>query len=398
MARRIIPIILLLAAAGAGFYYWQESSRYETTDDAQIDGRVAPISARISGNITAVLVEDHQLVKAGQPLVELDPHDYEVAVAKARADLLDAQANLRAAKVDVPITSTNTASTLRSARSGKEDATAARLSSERQLAAAKARLESARARVAEAEANATKADQDLKRYKALVEKDEISRQQYDSAVATAAAAQATLLAQKAAVAEAEQNVTVSQSLIEQTQARLVQADASIQAAMTAPQQVESKQARVMSAEAQVQARQAALDQAELNLKYTKILAPISGIVGKKTAEVGQNVSPGQELMAVVPADDIWITANFKETQLRNMKPGQRVSFTVDALAGEYKGTVERIAGASGAKFSVMPPENATGNYVKVVQRIPVRIRIEPGQDNDHRMRVGMSVLPKVYNQ
>ncbi len=230
----------------------------------------------------------------------------------------------------------------------------------------------------------------------MVAKDEISQQQYDTSVSTAEAAKATLDARTAAVSEAEQNIRVAQSAVEAASAKIIQADASVQAAMTAPQQVAVSQTRAKSAQAQVAQRRALLDQAKLNLSYCTIVAPVSGIVGKKTVEVGQNISPGQQLMAVVPLDDIWVTANFKETQLRRMKPGQVVKFSVDAYSREYTGKVEGVGGASGSRFSLLPPENATGNYVKVVQRIPVRINLEPGQNDDHRLRPGMSVDPKVY--
>jgi len=250
--------------------------------------------------------------------------------------------------------------------------------------------------VVEAEANYQKAKDDVARYKQLVDKDEISRQVYDTAVSAAAAAKATVDARKAAVAEAEQNMNVATASVEQANQRIAQAEANVQTALTAPQQVAVTEARVKSALAAVAERRALLDQARLNLSYTTIVAPVTGIVGKKTVEVGQNISPGQQLMAVVPLDDIWVTANFKETQLRRMKPGQTVRFGVDAYSHEYTGKLTGVAGASGSRFSLLPPENATGNYVKVVQRIPGRIDIDPGQNEDHRLRPGMSVDPRVY--
>jgi membrane fusion protein (multidrug efflux system) len=234
------------------------------------------------------------------------------------------------------------------------------------------------------------------RYKLLVDKEEISRQQYDTAVSVADAAKATIDARTAAIAESEQNVRAAQSAVEEASARILQADASVEQASTAPQQIAVTETRAKSAQAQVAQRKALLDQAKLNLSYCTIVAPVTGIVGKKTVEVGQNISPGQQLMAVVPLDDIWVTANFKETQLRRMKPGQVVKFSVDAYSREYTGKLEGVGGASGSRFSLLPPENATGNYVKVVQRIPVRIDIDPGQNDDHRLRPGMSVDPNVY--
>jgi membrane fusion protein, multidrug efflux system len=398
--KKTIRIVLLLVIIGgvafAGVRIWNYLNTYESTDDAQIDGHINAISARISGNVTAVLAEDEQFVKAGDVLVRIDPRDYEVAVEKAEADLRDAEAALEASRIDIPITSTNTASQLKTAHSGRDDATAFVLGTQRQLSAARDRLEAAHAEVREAQANVKKTSDDVARYKLLVDKNEIPRQQYDTAVAEAAAAQATLDARNAAVSESEQNIVVAQSAVDQAQQRITQANASIDSANTAPQLVAVSESRAKSAQAQVAQKKALLDQAQLNLSYCTIVAPVTGIVGKKTVELGQNISPGQQLMAVVPLDDIWVTANFKETQLSRMAPSQRVRFSVDANDKEYTGKVVAVGGASGSRFSLLPPENATGNYVKVVQRIPVRINIDPGQNDDHRLRPGMSVDPKVF--
>jgi membrane fusion protein (multidrug efflux system) len=389
-----VAVIALLAAGGV--YLWRYLNTYESTDDAQIDGHINAVSGRITGHVIEVLAEDEQIVKAGDVLVRIDPRDYEVAVAKAEADLRDAQATLESSRIDIPITSTNTASQLKTATSSRADATAFVLGAQRALSAARARLESAQAEGREAQANVKKTSDDVARYKLLVDKNEIPRQQYDTAVAAAAAAQATLDARNAAVQEAEQNIVVAQSAVDQATQRITQADASIDSANTAPQQVAVSEARAKAAQAQVAQKKALLDQAKLNLDYCTIVSPVSGIVGKKTVELGQNISPGQQLMAVVPLDDIWVTANFKETQLNRMNPGQRVRFSVDASGKEYNGKIVNVGGASGSRFSLLPPENATGNYVKVVQRIPVRINLDPGQNDDHRLRPGMSVDPKVY--
>jgi membrane fusion protein, multidrug efflux system len=396
LARPILLSLVVLGLLAGGYFEWRHLSTYESTDDAQIDGHLNAISARISGNVIEVRAEDEMLVQAGDVLVRIDPRDYETAVAKAEADLADAQAAYESSRINVPITSTTTSSQLSSSRSALADAAAGALGATRQLNAAGARLESARAQVLEAEANYKKASDDEARYKQLVDKDEIARQQYDTAVSTAAAARATVEARKAAVAEAEQNISVATSAVEQANQRIAQAEANVQTALTAPQQVAVTETRVKSALAAIAQKRALLDQAKLNLSYTTVAAPVTGIVGKKTVEVGQNIAPGQQLMAVVPLDDIWVTANFKETQLRRMKPGQRVRFSVDAYGREYTGRLEGVAGASGSKFSLLPPENATGNYVKVVQRIPVRIDIDPGQNRDHLLRPGMSVDPRVY--
>jgi membrane fusion protein (multidrug efflux system) len=396
LGRILVLVLIVTIVAVSGFYLWRYFNTYETTDDAQVDGHIDAVSSRISGNVISVLAEDEQYVKAGDVLVRIDPRDYEVALAKAEADLADAEAALETSRIDIPITSINTSSQLKNATSGRGNATAFLRGSERQLNAAQARQESARAQVREAEANLTKARDDERRYKLLVDKDEIPRQQYDTAVSAAQAAQAALDARKAAVGEADQNIVVAQSVVDQARQRITQADASIESAMTAPKQVAASETRAKSAQAQVAQRKALVEQAKLNLSYCTVVAPVTGIVGKKTVEIGENVSPGQQLMAVVPLDDVWVIANFKETQLSRMKHGQRVRLTVDAYDKEYKGKVEEIGGASGSRFSLLPPENATGNYVKVVQRVPVRINLDPGQNDDHRLRPGLSVDPKVY--
>jgi membrane fusion protein (multidrug efflux system) len=395
---RIVIIIVLLVLVSGGYMFWLHLSKFESTDDAEVDGQIYAISSRITGHVIDVKVEDEQEVKTGDVLVVLDPKDYEVAVAKARADLADAVATYQSNRSDVPITSTNTQSTLTTANSARLDASAGVSGSERQLGAARARLATAQANVRVAEANYTNAAQNVERYKQLVTKDEISKQQYDQAVAAQDAARATLDAQKAQVVEATQNISVAEKNVEQAQTRVAQADAQIQAALTGPQQVKVTEAKAQSSSAKVDEQRALLDQAELNLKYTTIVAPIDGIVGKKNVAIGQNVSAGQELMAVVPLENLWITANFKETQLEKMRVGQTVKIKVDAYDREYNGKIQRIAGASGARFSLLPPENATGNYVKVVQRIPVRISLDPGQNGDHLLREGMSVTPTVQLQ
>ncbi len=392
---RIVLAVIFIGAAIFGYSYWKTSQEFETTDDAQVDGSIYTVSPRVSGHVAEVLVGDEQVVKAGDVLVRLDTRDFEVAIAKARADLADAMASLASTRTDVPITSTTTSSTLAVAKSARLDASAAVAGAEQQLGAARARLATAQANVRVAEANFNRASQDVARYKTLVEKDEISKQQYDQAVAAMEAARATLDAQKALVNEAQQNISVAEKAVDQAQARVAQADAQIQAAMTGPQQVKVSEAKAQSAAAKVQQQQAALQQAELNLQYTTITAPVDGVVAKKSVEAGNNVNAGQQLMAIVPLDDIWITANFKETQLKNMRVGQPVKIKVDAYDREYTGKVLRFAGASGAKLSLLPPENATGNFVKVVQRVPVRIVLDPGQNDDHLLRPGMSVIPSV---
>jgi membrane fusion protein, multidrug efflux system len=391
----LLALILLLLAVG-GYFLWKYLESYESTDDAQIDGHIHAISARISGYVSQVLAEDQQIVRAGEPLVVIDPRDYEVAVARAQADVADAEAALKSSRTNVPITSMTTTSTLQSAQSGLADNQAALIAAQRQLDAAGARLKSAEAQVDEAEANYKRAADDAARYKLLVDKNEISRQQYDTAVQTAAANKATLAARIASVGDAQQNVAAAGAAVQQAQAKIKQAEAAVQSALTAPEQVAVSQSLAESSKAKVAQQGATLTQAKLNLSYTTIFAPVDGIIGKKTVEVGQNVSAGQQLMALVQLQDVWVIANFKETQLRRMQPGQRVKFSVDAYTRTYRGRITGIGGATGSRFSLLPPENATGNYVKVVQRVPVRIDLEPGENQDLHLRPGMSVDPKVY--
>lgn len=396
--KRLIPVVVILILGGAGWFLWSASAGYESTDDAQVDGHIHAISPRVSGYVKTVNVEDHQMVNAGDVLAEIDSSDYAVSLANAEAALADAEANLASSRLNVPITTVTTGSQLKFARLGKQDASAGVEAAQRQLEAAKANRESAAARLSEAEANSRKADADERRYKQLAEKDNIPRQQFEQSRETAAAMRAEVDVQRASLKVMEQNVISAQEVVRQAQARLAQTEANIDSAMTGGDQVAAQKARAASAEALVRQRRAQLEQARLNLSYTKLIAPVAGIIGKKTVEKGQNVSPGQQLMAVVPLDDIWVTANFKETQLARMREGQKAEIAVDAYNKKYTGTVERIAAATGSRYSLIPPENATGNYVKVVQRVPVRIRIDPNQDPEHRLRVGLSVTPKVRVQ
>jgi membrane fusion protein (multidrug efflux system) len=379
---RIAIIIALVVLLVVGFFVYRYVTSYESTDDAQVDGHINSISARISGHVVKLNVVDNQSVQAGTVLVEIDPADYQVAYERAKADFDDAQAAAVGAGVNVPITSVSTNSQVSSTKADVDGARAG-------IAAAKQQFEASKAQLAQAEANNVKAQNDLVRYKQLVDKQEISQQQYDQAVAAAAA-------NAAAVEAAHASADAAQSQVTQAQAKLAQAEAGWRNAQTAPRQMQIIRSRAASALAEAQRKKADLDQAQLNLQYTKIVAPVAGVVSDRTVEVGQNVAPGQELMKVIPLDDVWITANFKETQLRDMKVGQQVTVVVDANGRSYKGKVDSFAGASGARFSLLPPENATGNYVKVVQRVPVKIVLDPGENKDHLLRPGMSVVPKVW--
>jgi membrane fusion protein (multidrug efflux system) len=374
----VVAIIILLVA---GFFAYRYFTSYESTDDAQVDGHINSISARVTGHVTKLNVDDNQYVQAGTVLVEIDPADYRVAYERAKADFEDAQAAATAAGVTVPITSVNTTSQVSATQADVNSARAG-------IQAAKQQFEAAKAQLLEAQANNVKAQNDLARYKQLVEKQEISQQQYDQATAASQASAAAVEAARASADAAQQGVT-------QAQGKLVQAQANLSYANTAPKQMQITRARAASAYAEAQRKKADLDQAELNLQYTKIVAPVNGIVSNRTVEVGQNVAPGQELMKVINLDDVWITADFKETQLQHMKTGQRVTIEVDANGKQYEGKVDSFAGASGARFSLLPPENATGNYVKVVQRIPVKIVLNPGS-NKRELLPGESVTPKVW--
>jgi membrane fusion protein (multidrug efflux system) len=393
--RLIIGVVLLLIL-GAGVWAWTTSGR-ENTDDAQVDAHVTQLAARVSGTVIKVEVDDNQLVEAGTLLVQLDPGDYQVAVDKARAELADAEANAVAAQSSVPITSTTTASNVTTARGGVTQAQSGVTASEKEIEAARARLVSAQARLREAEANAAKSARDVERLKGLLAKDEVSQQMFDATSATAEAQKAAVDSGRSQVAEAEAGIRVAESKLAQSRAGEDQARAEMQTAQTGPSQVAATKARAAAAEARAQQMRAALAQAELNLQYTTVKAPVRGVVSKKGINPGQVVQGGQPLLAIVQIDDVWVTANYKETQLRDMHPGQRAVISVDAYGGrEYKGKVDSIAGATGARFSLLPPENATGNFVKVVQRVPVKIVLDPGQDPEHLLRPGMSVTPTVY--
>ncbi|HEY2392863.1 MAG TPA: HlyD family secretion protein [Candidatus Angelobacter sp.] len=367
MAIWVIAAVVILLLVG-GIFVWHYYSVRESTDDAQIDGHINPISPRVTGTVLRVLHDDNEVVQAGTLLVEMDPKDYQVAVDRAHADLANAQANATAANVGVPITETTTSNQLVAANAG--------------VTTAGRDIESAKAKLNDAQAMYAKTSADLKRMEMLIAKDEISHQQYDAAVAANNSAKANVDAATAGIASAE--------------SRAAQAQAQAEAAHTVPEQLKVTKARAGAASAEVQRYVSALAQAELNLQYTKIYAPVTGVLSKRSVEPGQVVQAGQPLFSIVNLDDIWATANFKETQLKGMQVGQKATIKVDAYGKNFNGTVESLGGATGARFSLLPPENATGNYVKVVQRIPVRIRFDPNQDPNHQLRPGMSVEPTVF--
>ena len=395
---RIIAGAVILIVLGIAVWVWLTAGR-QSTDDAQVDAHVTQIAARVGGSVLRVPVADNQQVEAGAVLVEIDPRDYQVALEKARAELADAEATAVAAQSNVPITSTTATSNVTNAQGSIEQARGAVDAAQREVEAAHARLASAKARLREAQANAAKSARDVERLRGLLAKDEVSQQQFDAAAAAAEAAKAAADSAASQVIEADAGIRVAESRLVQARGGQQQAEAGLRTAQTAPEQVAATRARAQSALAHVKQTQAALAQAELNLQYTTVKAPQRGVVSRKAVEIGQVIQPGQPLMALIPLENVWITANFKETQLTDMRPGQCAIVKVDAYGGqEFKGHVDSIAPATGARFSLLPPENATGNYVKVVQRVPVKIVLEAGQDPEHLLRPGMSVVPTVYTK
>jgi len=392
---RIAIVAVVIVVLAASVWLWATAGR-ETTDDAQVDAHVTPMAARVGGTVVEVPIKENQQVEAGTVLVVIDPRDYQVALDKARAEVATAEADAAAARVNIPITSTAATGNVSNARGGVDQAQAGIDVAQRGIEAATARLATAQARQREAEANAAKTARDVERFKGLLAKDEIAQQQYDAAVAAADAARAGADSAKAQVQETQAGISMAQSQLMQARAGHAQATAQLETAQTAPEQVAAQRARASSADARVLQQRAALQQAELNLQYATIKAPMKGIVSKKAVEVGQVIQPGQPLMTVIPLEEVWVTANFKETQLKNMRPGQPAIIEVDAYGGrDFKAHVESLAAATGSRFSLLPPENATGNFVKVVQRVPVRIAIDEKQDAEQLLRPGMSVTAKV---
>jgi len=383
--KKVFVISAVIVVAIIAAYFAWNAFRYEDTDDAQIDGHVMPLSARISGHIQEVHVIEGQLVHAGDVLVTIDPEDYKIAAEQAQANVTNALATAASSHWSVPITSITVYSNLDSAKTAVVNAEAG-------LRAAEQNYESAKAALTQAGANAVKSDADLERAKQLVAKEDISRQQYDQAVAGATA-------NRAAVDSAQAGVHAAEEAVQQAQGKLLQAKNDLKTAETAPDQISLMRANALAADAQTSQRKAQFAQAQLNLSYAIIRSPVTGIIGKRNVEVGQNVNVGQELLDVVPLDDVWVTANFKETQLEHMRPGQSVKIKVDAYGRAWYGHVTNLGGGTGSVFSLLPPENATGNYVKVVQRVPVRIDFDrtAGEafNAEGMLKPGLSVVPDV---
>lgn len=384
----IAGIAFLIAVLGLFLYFHNR----ESTDDAQVDGHITPVASKIYGRVARVLVDDNQSVKAGQVLVQIDEADYQAAVDQAKAALALAESEARSAGVDVPRTSETVASGTSNAAAQLAGALAdlARAQAAYDMAQT-ADLAVAQANVERSRANAQLAKADLARFTPLVEKDEISKQQFDAAKANADATASALVADEQRLAQAKQNIEISRAQLEAAKSRVEQARAGVSSAHADEKRVAMRSADAQAKLASVDRARAALEAAQLNLSYCQVVAPVDGVATHKTVENGQIVQPGQGLLVVVPLQDVWVTANFKETQLRNMKPGQKAYVKVDTYGKTFPGHVDSIAGATGAVLSLLPPENATGNYVKVVQRIPVKIVLDPIPPSVAILRPGMNV-------
>jgi membrane fusion protein (multidrug efflux system) len=364
----------------------------ESTDDAQVDGHITPVASKIYGRVAQVLVEDNQAVKAGQVLVKIDPRDYQASLDQAKAALALAESDALSAGVDIPRTRENVAS-------GTSSADAQLAGAEADLQRGQVTYEQARtsdlawaqANIEKSRANAELARADLARYKPLLDKGEISKQQYDAAKANADATASSLKADQEKLAQAQRSVDIAKAQLLAAEARVNQAKAGVASAHADVRQISMRTADAQGKVAKVQQARAALEAAELNLSYTDIVAPVNGVSTHKQVEPGQIVQQGQGLLVVVPLENVWVTANFKETQLRKMKPGQKAEVHVDTYGKTFGGHVDSIAGATGAVLSLLPPENATGNYVKVVQRIPVKIILDPIPAEKAILRPGMNV-------
>ena len=399
-AMRRMPVIIgaavvLVIVAGV---FWYRAAGRAATDDAQLNAHISMIAARVGGTVLEVVVNDNQAVEAGDVLLRIDPRDVEVQLARAKAELADAQAAVAGAESGLPIVQTTSSSDVERTAGSSAGAEAAVAAASSDVEAAHARHRAAQARLAEAEATAVRTAKDRERFEGLVKKEEISQQQYDAAVAAERVAEAAVASAQAAVAEAATAIKVAESRVAQSRAGLVQAQAQARAARTGPEQVRTAQARFESAQARVDQARAAVRDAELRLEYTTVKSPVKGVASRRTVEPGQVVQPGQTLLAVVGSEQIWVTANYKETDLEHIRPGQRAAVSVDAFGGEeFAARVDSIGAATGATFSLLPANNASGNFVKVVQRVPVKIVFEPGQDLS-RLRPGLSVEPTIYTR
>jgi membrane fusion protein, multidrug efflux system len=387
-------LVALAVLVGLFLYYRNR----ESTDDAQVDGHITAISSKVYGRVAEVLINDNQEVKAGQVLVKLDPRDYQAALDQAKAQLSLAESDARSAGIDVPRTQLNV-------QSGTSNADAQLAGSQADLMRAETTYDEAKtadlawaeANVEKSKANAALAQADLGRYTPLLQKGEISKQQFDAAKANADATASALKADQEKLAQAERGIEIAKAQLDAAKARVQQAQAGVVSAKADTKQVQIRQADAQGKIAKVEQARAAVEAAQLNLEYATVVAPVDGVATHKQVEVGQIVQQGQGLMVVVPLRDVWVTANFKETQLRSMKPGQKAEVKVDTYGKTFNGHVDSIAGATGAVLSLLPPENATGNYVKVVQRVPVKIVLDPIPQEKAVLRPGMNVVATVIS-
>jgi membrane fusion protein (multidrug efflux system) len=391
--RIIVFVALIILIIAVGFWLYRRGKA--STDDAEVAEHLDPMSPQVGGTVIAVDVHDDQFVHKGDILYRLDPRPYQVAVEQAQANLQAAEAAARGANTNIPVTRTTASSGISSAQATLLEAQAQVESARQQQALAESRLAAARANLIEAQANERRAAADDERYSMLVAKDEVSRQQYDAIHTAAIAAKAAADAAQAQVNAAQHEIAAAGAAVQAAQGRVAQAEAGVRTAHTAPQQISMIRSAASTAEARVAQAQAALAEAQLNLGYTTVYAPADGLIGNKHVEVGQVLAPGQAALDLVPTNEVWVWANFKETQLQGMSPGDRANVSVDALSKDFRAHVDSIGAATGAQFSLLPPENATGNYVKVVQRIPVKIVFDGGQDLT-LLRDGMSVEVTVY--
>ncbi len=377
-----IFFIVLAVLAIAGFFYWLHVRQFEETDDAEVEAHLNAVSSRIDGTVMRVYVDDNVTVRAGSPLVDLDPRDFQVEVDKSKAQLEQALSMVAEQRPNIPITQVQT---LTGVSTASADVTTARAAE----SVADSNAVVASSHVAESKEHYNKAMQDLDRDKLLISKEEISQQEFDEAASTVKADADAVQADEASLQAALRTMSQRKSETAAAMSRLQQAE------RTGPALVSIRRADVVSNQASADTAKAELEQATLKLSYAKILAPVAGIVMKRSAEVGEHIAAGQQLMTIAQVDDLWITANYKETQLENIRPGQSVSIHVDALKKDFEGYVQDIGASTGAISSVLPPENATGNFVKVVQRVPVRLRFKKGQQGLQMLRPGMSVVPKI---
>lgn len=414
MGRRTVIGLAALVAVGIlgwGGWAWYRSSAEVSTDDAYVEGTISPVSAKVAGHVVELLVRDNQAVRLNDVLLRVDPRDYEAKRDQAQAAVSVAEASVRAARVELPLARDTTRSQVDEVRAALEGTRVAVRSSESAVDEARARLESKRAAVAASRADVAaaesvqrKAGRDLERMRALMKNDYVSRREYEDAMAAQESADAALEAARRRLNALEKEVQQTEAEVasrvlatEQARQRVAEARGTLARAESQQQTVSVKSAEVARAEAALKAAQADLAVAELNLEHTVVRAPIDGVVSKRSVEVGQIVQPGQPLLALVPLQDVWVIANFKETQLTRIRPGQRAEVRVDSFPGSvFVGTVNSISAGTGSRFSLLPPENATGNWVKVVQRVPVKILLDDRTvGNPQPLRAGMSAVVTV---